>query len=150
MSTTPHKDADLLRAIADGKQMQVEGLTSPWTDARADEALWAIAQGDSCRIKPEFIVINGVECQKPSPLLHSRFTVRILIINKGTYWDLGFAELADAEAVCRALVKPFKECQEVPSKVSDPKRNCSRHPDAPHGPDGAGCKCHSWAPGDAS
>jgi len=28
--------------------------------------------------------------------------------------------------------------------------NCNRHPDAPHGPDGAGCKCHSWSPGDAS
>ncbi len=28
--------------------------------------------------------------------------------------------------------------------------NCSRHPDAPHGQDGAGCKCHSWSPGEAS
>lgn len=28
--------------------------------------------------------------------------------------------------------------------------NCNRHPYAPHGPDGDGCKCHSWSPGDAS
>ena len=34
--------------------------------------------------------------------------------------------------------------------LKNKQRNCSRHPDAPHGPDGAGCKCHSWAPGDAS
>lgn len=46
----------------------------------------------------------------------------------------------------------FEEPQGVCPKHSEPgqTRNCSRHPAAPHGPDGAGCKCHSWAPGEAS
>ena len=46
----------------------------------------------------------------------------------------------------------YEEPQGVCPKHSEPHqtRNCSRHPDAPHGPDGAGCKCHSWAPGEAS
>ena len=38
----------------------------------------------------------------------------------------------------------------APIEPSSQTRNCSRHPDAPHGQDGAGCKCHSWAPGEAS
>ena len=46
----------------------------------------------------------------------------------------------------------YEEPQGVCAKHSEPRQtsNCSRHPEAPHGPDGAGCKCHSWAPGDAS
>lgn len=46
----------------------------------------------------------------------------------------------------------FEEPQGVCPKHSEPHqtRNCSRHPDAPHGPDGAGCKCHNWSPGEAS
>lgn len=34
--------------------------------------------------------------------------------------------------------------------ILEETHNCSRHPDAPHGPDGAGCKCQTWAPGEAS
>jgi len=109
--STPHKDADKLRAIAEGKQMQVEGVTSLWRDASPDDALFAVYNGEPCRIKPEFIVINGVECQKPAPTLDRNFTVRLMILNQGIYWDLGFAELADAETVCHALIKPFKECK---------------------------------------
>lgn len=46
----------------------------------------------------------------------------------------------------------YEEPQGVCPKHSEPHqtRNCSRHPDAPHGPDGAGCKCHNWSPGEAS
>lgn len=46
----------------------------------------------------------------------------------------------------------YEEPQGACPKHSEPgqTRNCSRHPDAPHGPDGAGGKCHSWAPGEAS
>lgn len=50
-------------------------------------------------------------------------------------------ELKRIEADAADMAAKFKEAE---------TRNCSRHPDAPHGPDGAGCKCHSWAPGEAS
>ena len=110
--TTPHKDAALLRAIADGRQMQVEGPTIPWRDASPDDALSAVYNGEPCRIKPKVIIINGVACPRTVPPPEGKYTVRILIINRGIFWDLDYAELADAEAVCRAMVKPFKECQE--------------------------------------
>ena len=111
--TTPHKDADKLRAIAGGKQMQVYGNNgNPWVDASPGRALVAICAGEPCRIKPEFVLINGVECPKPVPPPEGKYTARIMILNQGTFWELDFAELADAETVCRALVKPFKECKE--------------------------------------
>ena len=54
----------------------------------------------------------------------------------------------------------FEEPQGVCPKHSEPgqTRNCSRHPDAPHGFDRNGshaagrhvCTCESWAPGEAS
>ena len=111
--TTPHKDADKLLAIAHGKQMQVHGNNgTPWVDASPDRALMAICAGQPCRIKPETVTVNGIDCPRPVPPLERKYTVRILILNRGIFWELDFAELADAEAVCRAMVKPFKECQE--------------------------------------
>jgi hypothetical protein len=52
---TPHKDACLLRAIADGKQMQT---TSPfyhelWLDVSGDMALEQMRLGFPVRIKPD-------------------------------------------------------------------------------------------------
>ena len=112
--TTPHKDADKLLAIAHGKQMQVYGNNNgtPWVDASPDRSLVAICAGQPCRIKPLTVMVNGVECPRPVPPPEGKYTVRILILNRGIFWELDFAELADAEAVCRAMVKPFKECQE--------------------------------------
>lgn len=111
--TTPHKDAEKLIAIAHGKQMQVCGNNgTTWVDATSDHALFAVYNGEPCRIKPEVVLINGIECQRPVPPPGGKYTVRIMILNQGTFWELDFAELADAETVCRALVKPFKERKE--------------------------------------
>ncbi len=58
--TTPHPNADLLRAIADGKQMQeldFPGINHPgnWCDCDADRALNLIIRGveQYVRIKPD-------------------------------------------------------------------------------------------------
>ena len=58
--TTPHPQADLLRAIADGKQMQeldFPGINHPgnWCDCDADRALNLISRGveQYVRIKPD-------------------------------------------------------------------------------------------------
>ena len=113
--TTAHRDASLLRAIADGKQMQVEGLTAPWMDASGDDALIALAEGQPCRIKPEFIVINGVECDA-SQRRKADFFVCITLVGHSRellaegvfYWPNKDA----ARTAFEALIKPFKECQE--------------------------------------
>ena len=108
--TAPHKDANLLIAIAHGKQMQVEGLTSPWADASPDRALVAICAGEPCRIKPEFIVINGVECPKPNTK-SGRNWVSITCAN-GRESIYCFDSMEDAVEVYEAIIKPFKECKE--------------------------------------
>lgn len=70
--TTPHHQADLLRAIADGKQMQeldFTGINHPgnWCDCDADRALNRISRGveQYVRIKPETVTINSIECPAP-------------------------------------------------------------------------------------
>ena len=67
--TTPHPNADMLRAIADGKQMQgrLPEDGCDWFDIYPDQAIGAIASGYSMkvRIKPETVLINGIECPAP-------------------------------------------------------------------------------------
>ncbi len=116
--TTPHPDATLLRAIADGKQMQTEGLTAPWADASGDEALTALAEGQPCRIKPDFVIINRAECPKPlDAWCDEAYVVTVSMRpvegpappTAKRFW---FNSEHDAAQVVDALVKPFKECQE--------------------------------------
>lgn len=107
--TTPHKDADKLRAIADGKQMQTEGDGGLWADASAQDALRAVLDGDPCRIKPHMIVINGVECPAPGGCTNfllgitaSDYSRRVATAN--IYFD----SFPDLLAAFEALIKPFK------------------------------------------
>lgn len=109
--STPHKDADKLRAIAGGKQMQVYGNNgNPWVDASPDRALVAICAGEPCRIKPLTITVNGVECPKPSTK-SGRNWVSITCAN-GRESIYCFDPMEDAIEVYEALIKPFKECKE--------------------------------------
>ena len=64
--------------------------------------------------------------------------------------DAELVELACDSKNCEGnSMLPVAFAREVEALVTG-TRNCSRHPDAPHGPDGAGCKCHNWALGEAS
>ena len=62
------------------------------------------------------------------------------------YWNKGHAE----GALDNQNLKPGTPLYAAPTEPTSQTRNCSHNPDAPHGPDGAGGKCHSWAPGEAS
>ena len=130
--TTPHPNADLLRAIADGKQMQGR-LTADgcdWFDIYPDQAIGAIASDYSMdiRIKPGTVTINGIEC--PAPMrkkpsygsiyympaidLMSRSAIGFTWVGGSTdefLFDRGlcFATEADAKAVAEAMLKPLRE-----------------------------------------
>jgi len=67
-----HPQAELLRAIADGKQMQYG--TTCFEDCTAKRALEAIYSGcwTYLRVKPETVMVNGVEFvlpDLPEPML---------------------------------------------------------------------------------
>ena len=113
MSTTPHKDAEKLMAIAQGKQMQCYRCHgTPWADVDGDAALVALTEGQPCRIKPEFIVINGVECPKPELGETAQYAVTVAIPLLFQDHTVHFSTAVGALSVYQALIKPFKECQE--------------------------------------
>ena len=131
--TTPHPQADLLRAIADGKQMQeldFPGINHPgnWCDCDADRALNRISRGveQYVRIKPDTVTINGIECPAPmraAPALHTRYfkpdpdQEKMYDICVWTDHDLDhsrfslglcFATAENAAAAARAMIAPLK------------------------------------------
>ena len=131
--TTPHPQADLLRAIADGKQMQeldFPGINHPgnWCDCDADRALNRISRGveQYVRIKPETVTINGIECPAPMtevPEMGSCYYAPTPTCEaKFTPWGwsndasdqrlfaegLCFATAEDAAAAAWAMIAPLK------------------------------------------
>ena len=63
-----HPQADILRAIADGKVVQARYVPGEWFDAEPSKALGFIAAAcDSCevRIKPETMTLAGHEFPEP-------------------------------------------------------------------------------------
>lgn len=66
---TEHKYAHILRAIADGDQVQWKDMNGSWLNLSHDDALIKIAEDRSMpvyfRIKPRTININGFEVPEP-------------------------------------------------------------------------------------
>lgn len=107
---TPHPSADLLIAIAQGKQMQIYGTKgAPWADARPDEALYAIYHNAPCRIKPDFVVVNGVECPRPEKETGDGKWVEVSCYARKHRF--AFDSWDAAKLVVDALIKPFKESE---------------------------------------
>jgi len=131
--TTPHPQADLLRAIADGKQMQEEKSHGThgrvdWADCDADQALHLIDIGKAIcvRIKPGTVTINGIECNAPmrvAPALQTMYFKpdpdwekmydRCMWAGRAldhSRFSLGlcFATANDAAAAARAMIAPLK------------------------------------------
>ncbi len=78
------------------------------------------------------------------------FAVPLYAVPLRSPTDAELVELARDSKNCEGnSMLPVAFAREVEALVTG-TRNCSRHPDAPHGPDGAGCKCHNWALGEAS
>lgn len=122
--TTPHPQADLLRAIADGKQMQeldFPGINHPgnWCDCDADRALNRISRGvEQCvRIKPDTVTINGIECNapaagaRPSITPTERVTIHTLI----SLARLTYLALDDSEE----FVDDYGRCHRISGQAFD-------------------------------
>lgn len=111
----PHKHANILRALADGKKIQGRLNSSvAWIDVD----LLNLAQEPECqfRIAPETITVNGVEVPKPMqpPYDNNNWIVNIeygtaYTGQRTSYKLLTFLNQADARTVFDALCKPFKE-----------------------------------------
>ena len=69
---TPYPYADILRAIADGKEIEYRSYTGEWCEIDNASALGllAVATNTDFRVKREVILINGIEVPRPcsSPL----------------------------------------------------------------------------------
>ena len=125
--TTPHPHAYILRAIADGKQIQYQYCGSEWKDCDPELVLTQLGldyhskPSYTLRIAPETITVNGVECPKPVPYPHDR-TNWIVVVEYGTAYTgqrsesvmHTFATEADAKTVFDALCKPFKSEGKTP------------------------------------
>lgn len=124
--TTPHPKADLLRAIADGRQMQIK-RPSEWRDCDASTALAGLASvaPHHIRIKPDTVTINGIEC--PAPMVDAPEKRTICwaptidrMEQAGWVWHgtvdetlwlesgLCFVTKADAKAVAEAMLAPLR------------------------------------------
>ena len=67
--TTPNPYAELLRAIADGKELQFEEWDGKWSPQDTADALHEFAAKDYMpnryRVKPATITVNGIEVPEP-------------------------------------------------------------------------------------
>lgn len=67
--TTPHPYAELLRAIADGKELQFENSFGEWIKQDLKDALYEFANNDYMpnryRVKPATITVNGIDVPEP-------------------------------------------------------------------------------------
>ncbi len=109
--TTPHPHADILRALADGKKVELLTPQGDWKETGLTQV--ANYPATTFRIAPETISVNGVECPKPEPEHQSGCSARVRIhldncespADEYFYFD----SQADARTVFDALCKPFKE-----------------------------------------
>lgn len=125
--STPHKYANILRAIADGEKIQCYlHRTQRWMDTEEHSVFNAIMLGNDnslalqpsdYRIKPATLSINGVECPAPAPgpITDDQCCVVINISNSAWQWTkqltLPYNDIKDAEQVFAALalaVKPIR------------------------------------------
>lgn len=90
MCKQEHKHAIILRAIADGKQIQVGRANGTWAGITAQEALSHIIHySDVLRIKPKTILINGMEVPEPvqKPLSMNESYFYVCIPRKGDAFE---------------------------------------------------------------
>jgi hypothetical protein len=109
MTKQRHPKADLLIALAEGKEIQYKGRDSCWYQA----TLYHLAKEPTgeFRIKPDTITVNGVEIAMP--VLHTgRYDGWVTMqasasgCSNRTFY---FITESDAKACYEALIKPFRE-----------------------------------------
>lgn len=106
-----HPYADILIALAEGKEIQWKRPQGGWELQDADAVLNEIFERtysvDNYRIKPATITVNNVTCE--APVEDGRYTLQVRI--PGTFFEWGFATTKARDAACDALVKPFEEAK---------------------------------------
>lgn len=124
---------DKLMAMTDEQIRSLAGFEGHHPDDLA-----ALAR-QTCEIE-----VLKAEIAKPETVIWLHVSDTKMPWDKTLPYKLDFEQ--DESWACAVQLRATLSAPEQTSQT----RNCSRHPGAPHGPDGAGCKCHSWAPGEAS
>ena len=104
---TQHPQAEILRAIADGKLIEDKTSTG-YTHAPADYALRVLSKGGGrfLRIKPATIMLNGVELPKPLDAAGiTQTSNRIRLITDDRQENFWFNTREDRDAVYAKLVE---------------------------------------------
>ena len=102
-----HPYAELLIAIAEGKEIQYQHGSTTWHNIKHNRLLKHLAYDEQdkpaymFRVKPATININGVECE--APVEDGKYDITIC---GGEYW---FATIEARDAAYAALIKPFGE-----------------------------------------
>lgn len=106
-----HPYADILIAVAEGKEIQWKTPAHLWANTAPEVVLECIHKKlwspERFRVKPTTIVINGVECEAPTLGYHT-IIIQVNAINGATKhvaWDTKEAR----DAAYAALIKPFGE-----------------------------------------
>lgn len=108
---TPHKHAEILRAIADGKTIEARRIGSDWETIANPlvviaNPIWVL------RIKPETITINGHEVPRPvrEPLRYGQIYYTPRINNEVLYAELKWNDdNIDRRLLERGLIHTRKE-----------------------------------------
>lgn len=113
---TPHPQAEILRAVADGRTVQIENpaLSGSYLDLSAAGALNYLADGRrTLRVKPATVIVNGVEVPEPNwcgtdlCLRGGAKTYHVSVIVGVDHFRIPYKCQANAEACYQALIKPF-------------------------------------------
>lgn len=113
----PHIHAAVIKAWADGATIQIKNFgRDDW--GTIESPVWL--EDREYRVKPEPLIVNGVECVKPSrhgsdcsSTRELEYPWRVSItydqlgVGPGTIYALDFDCAKDAIVMCQALVKPF-------------------------------------------
>ena len=103
---TQHPQAEILRAIADGKLIEDKTSTG-YTHAPADYALRVLSKGGGrfLRIKPATIMLNGTELPKPVPELTTCWSLSLKGADEDRSKVFWFNTREDRDAVYAKLVE---------------------------------------------
>lgn len=105
----PHKHAAVIKAWADGAIIQI--YRDSWDDWEiVSEPKWS--EHRKYRVKPEPLIVNGVECAIPASDDNHPWVVSVSVKREhqstGSTYLLYFDESVDALGMYHALIKPFR------------------------------------------
>lgn len=102
----PHKHSEIIKAWADGAEIEFRNQdATTWTQIN-NRPRWF--DTTEYRIKPNTVLINGVECAAPCiDISEYRITISSSWYN-GPTKTLAFETKLDAHEVFQALIDPFK------------------------------------------